>query len=111
MLESHEPSRSRVVTPALLAIVLIAAVRADASTLVMIGQARTGQQTLRQFSSFAKVVQRLVEVAGDRDRICGSGICTSRTDESTESIFVPDEWQRLPDHRVRDEMLALPPPR
>jgi len=99
------------VTPALLAIVLIAAVRADASTLVMIGQSRTGQQTLRQFSSLAKVVQRLVEVAGDRDRTGGSDICVLHVDGSTHRVFFPDAWRGRPDHRVRDEMLSLPPPR
>ena len=111
MLEAHETTRSRIVTPALLAIVLIAAVRADASTLVMIGQARTGQQTLRQFSSLARVVQRLVEVAGDRDHIGGSGICAMHADGSLEHVSLPDAWQGRPDHRLRDEVLSLPPPR
>jgi hypothetical protein len=110
MLEAQETSRSRVIAPALLAIVLMAAARADASTLAMIGHARNGQQTLRQLSSLARVVQRLVEVAGERGRVDGSGLGAVCADDANEPVFFPGAWQDRPDHCVRDEMLSLPPP-
>ncbi|MBN4052752.1 hypothetical protein JYU07_00560, partial [Roseiflexus sp. AH-315-K22] len=110
MLETQETSRSRVFAPALLAVVLIAAARADASTLAVFGHARSGPQTLRQLTSFARAVQRLVEVASERDRVDGSGVGTVQADVAPALMVFARAWQDRPDHWVRDEMLALPPP-
>ena len=106
MAQNQDTPRSRVMAPALLAILLIAAVRADASMLVLAGDG----PTLRQFTSLARVVQRLAEVRVDRCR--ATTICSFVSLDPVSTIGLSRAMApcAAADHHVRDELLSLPPP-
>ena len=106
MAEIQDTPRSRVMAPALLAILLIAAVRADASMLVLAGD----RPTLRQFTSLARVVQRLSEVRVDRSRVTICYSFVSLDPVSSAGLSRATAPYAAADHHVRDELLSLPPP-
>lgn len=106
MAEVQDTSRSRVIAPALLAILLLAAVRADASMLVLAGD----RPTLRQFTSLARVVQRLAEVRVDRCRVTTRCSFVSLDPVSPVGLSRAMAPHAAADHHVRDELLSLPPP-
>ncbi len=106
MADVQDTPRSRVMAPALLAILLLAAVRADASMLVLAGD----RPTLRQFTTLARVVQRLAVVRVDRCRATTRCSFVSLDPVSAEDLSRAMAPHAAADHHVRDELLSLPPP-